>query len=130
MAPPQQSVSAPERDREAAPEGEARRLLRYARPVAHLILLGSALGVTTRGFSLAVPFFTARIIDSAAGQLDPSTLNSTGLLLVLIVLGAALTQFAAAMVFAYVGERIVLEVRGDIFSHVLSLSDVGKDQLD
>jgi len=92
------------------------------RPVALVMVVGALLAVVSRGFTLLTPMLGGRLVDAANSGADASALNTTGTYLFLVVIGAAIGQFGAAMAFAYVGERIVLAVRRDIFSHVLTLS--------
>jgi ABC-type multidrug transport system fused ATPase/permease subunit len=105
-----------------AAESEPRRLFRYARPFVHLSALATILAVAARGMVLVLPQLTSRMIDTAQGQLSPALLGKTGALLLGVLLVAALLQFAGALMFVYVGERIVQDLRRDVFSHLLSLS--------
>ena len=109
---------------EAADAGaaEPRHLLRYARPFVPLIAIATLLSLGARLTVLVLPQLASRIIDTAQGQLPPSLLNPTGVLLVVALLFAALLQFAGAVLFAFVGERVVQNLRHDLFSHLLSLS--------
>ena len=71
---------------------------------------------------LVLPLLASRIIDTAQGQLPPSLLTTTGGQLLAALLIAALLQFAGAVLFTFVGERVVQNLRHDLFSHLLSLS--------
>jgi ABC-type multidrug transport system fused ATPase/permease subunit len=103
-------------------ESEPRHLFRYARPFVPLIALATVLSLAARGIVLVLPQLASRIIDTAQGQLPSSLLNSTAVLLVAALLAAAFLQFAGAVLFALVGERVVQNLRTDLFSHLLSLS--------
>ena len=103
-------------------ESEPRNLFRYARPFAPLIALAALLSLAARLIVLVLPQLASRIIDTAQGQLAPSLLNPTALLLVVALLLAAFLQFGGAVMFAFVGERAVQNLRYDLFSHLLSLS--------
>jgi ABC-type multidrug transport system fused ATPase/permease subunit len=113
---------APESRGAVAAETDARYLFRYARPLLPLIALATLLSVGARGAVLVFPQLTSRIIDAAQGQLSPSLVSTTGALLIAALLLAAFLQFSGAVLFSYVGERMVQRLRRDIFSHLLSLS--------
>jgi ATP-binding cassette subfamily B protein len=106
----------------AATATERRRLFRYARPYLQLIVIATLASVGARAFVLALPLLASRIIDTAQGQLPPSLLTTTGIALLAVLLMAALLQFAGAVLFSFVGERVVQNLRHDLFSHLLSLS--------
>ncbi len=106
----------------AAAEPEPRHLFRYARPFLHLSAIATILSVGARGLVLVLPQLTSRIIDTAQGHVPPSLLSTTGLLLIAALLMTALLQFSGAVLFAYVGERVVQDLRRDLFTHLLSLS--------
>jgi ATP-binding cassette subfamily B protein len=103
-------------------ESESHNLFRYARPFLHLIAIATVVSVGARGLVLVLPQLTSRIIDTAQGHAPPSLLSTTGVLLLVAILMTALLQFSGAVLFAYVGERIVQNLRSDLFTHLLSLS--------
>jgi ATP-binding cassette subfamily B protein len=107
---------------EVATGRDPRNLFRYARPFVPLITIATLLSLGARGIVLVVPQLASRIIDTAQGQLPSSLLNPTGALLLAALLLAAFLQFAGAVLFAFVGERVVQNLRYDLFSHLLSLS--------
>jgi ATP-binding cassette, subfamily B, bacterial len=106
----------------AAAEAKPGHLFRYARPFLPLITIATLLSLGARGIVLVVPQLASRIIDTAQGQLPSSLLNPTGALLLAALLLAAFLQFAGAVLFAFVGERVTQNLRHDLFSHLLSLS--------
>jgi len=103
-------------------DSKPRHPFQYARPFLHLTVIATLLSVGARGMILVLPQLTSRIIDTAQGHAPESLLSTTGLLLMGAVLMAALLQFSGAVLFAYVGERIVQDLRHDLFTHLLSLS--------
>jgi ABC-type multidrug transport system fused ATPase/permease subunit len=110
------------RTSDAAAESEQRYLFRYVRPFFRLIAVATVLSVGARGAVLVLPQLASRIIDTAQGHAPPSLLSATGALLLGALLMTALLQFSGATLFAYVGERIVQDLRRDLFTHLLSLS--------
>src|SRR5262245_48749525 len=105
-----------------AAASEPRHLFRYIRPFVSQIALATLLSLGARVIVLVLPQLASKIIDTAQGQLPPSLLNPTSALLVTALLLAAFLQFGGAVLFAYVGERAVQNLRYDLFSHLLSLS--------
>jgi ABC-type multidrug transport system fused ATPase/permease subunit len=116
------AVSLPTISEMISAESGPRSLFRYARPFLHLIAIATVASVGARALVLVLPQFASRIIDTAQGQLPPSLLSTTGALLMGALLLAALLQFTGAVLFAFVGERVVQNLRYDLFSHLLSLS--------
>jgi ATP-binding cassette subfamily B protein len=105
-----------------AAESETSYMFRYARPFLHLTTIATLLSVGARGLVLVLPQLASRIIDTAQGNIPPSLLSTTGLLLMGTLLMTAVLQFSGAVMFAYVGERVVQNLRRDLFTHLLSLS--------
>jgi len=103
-------------------ESDSRTLFRYARPFLYLTVIATVLSVAARGLVLVLPQLSSRIIDAGQGQAPQSLLSATGSLLLATLLMTALLQFSGAVMFAYVGERIVQNLRNDLFTHLLSLS--------
>ena len=111
---------------------EAARLLAYVLPyrrkfvAAHLCLLVSSLA------GLAFPFFTGRLIDGASRglggwtaqpswALDPASINTTALLLMLVLAVQALCSSLQTYWLAEVGERSLADLRRDTFARLIRL---------
>jgi ABC-type multidrug transport system fused ATPase/permease subunit len=105
-----------------AVQSARRRLFQYARPFLRLTVIATVISVGARGLVLVLPQLASRIIDTAQGHAPPSLLSTTGLLVMGALLMAAALQFSSAVLFAYVGERVVQNLRHDLFTHLLSLS--------
>ncbi|HVQ12667.1 MAG TPA: ABC transporter ATP-binding protein, partial [Vicinamibacterales bacterium] len=85
-------------------------------------MTATVLSVVARALVLVLPQLTSRIIDTAQAHAAPALLSTTGILLMATLLGAAVLQFLGAILFVYVGERVVQDLRRDLFTHLLSLS--------
>jgi ATP-binding cassette subfamily B protein len=110
---------------------EAARLFAYVLPyrrkfiAAHLCLLASSLA------GLGFPFFTGRMIDGAsrglgvvtrAGwALDAASINTTALLLMLVLAVQALGSSFQTCWLAEVGERSLADLRRDTYSRLIRL---------
>jgi ATP-binding cassette, subfamily B, bacterial len=93
-------------------------VLRYRRKVtAAIFFLGLAAAMT-----LALPLAVRRMIDHGFSNSDSAFIASYFSMLVVI---AAVLAFASAMRYYYVitlGERVVADLRSDVFAHVTELS--------
>ncbi|MCR4404380.1 MAG: ABC transporter ATP-binding protein/permease [Candidatus Acetothermia bacterium] len=107
-----------------------RRLLRYLRPYRRLFALTLALGLVLMGLELAMPYITKLAIDL---YMEPATgaqiareaaLRGIGLLALayLGILGARfLLSFGQMYLSQYTGQRVMFDLRKEIFEHVLRL---------
>ena len=111
--------------------GLMRRLLRYALPHKHLIILALLLLFTVTLGSLVGPFIIQRAID---GPLKDSILGSSPdagsafreiLVLLSVFLGVSLLllvlRFAQSLVMAHIGQRVVFDLRQQIYTHLLRM---------
>ncbi|MEE3181082.1 MAG: ABC transporter ATP-binding protein [Planctomycetota bacterium] len=107
------------------------RLLRYALPHKHLIILALLLLFTVTLGSLVGPFIIQRAID---GPLKDSILGSSPdagsafreiLVLLSVFLGVSLLllvlRFAQSLVMAHIGQRVVFDLRQQIYTHLLKM---------
>lgn len=99
-----------------------RRLLGCLRPVATLLVFALIFLVVCKAATLSVPRIMALLIDHAIGQGEGAPISSVAGLLILLFVVAAGCQFMGVTLLAYVGERVALALRRDVFSHLLSLS--------
>jgi len=97
------------------------RLLGYARPyrvrlsIAFVsLLIASALG-------LAFPQVVRLIIDAAFVERDTDLLNRMAFLLIGLFAVQALFSFLRTYLLAYTGERVVADVRTEVYSHLTTL---------
>lgn len=113
----------------SAPAGDGKRDLRplaallpyVARYKLHAALAALAL-LGASATTLVLPVAIRRMIDYGFGADDPSLVNNY--FTVLIMVAAALATFSALRYFLVtsLGERIVADVRADVFSHLMYLS--------
>ena len=98
-----------------------RRLTAYLKPHwrgaawALLMIVGAA------GLETAVPLVTQHAIDVDIAGRDPRGLLSTIGLFMALSLGAFLMRYGQQLVTGWIGQSIVLELRGRLFRHVLGL---------
>ncbi len=99
-----------------------RRLLVFVRPYRrHLalvlvaIVVGSVLG-------LAGPYALQFLIDAVFKQNDPQLLNRITLILVAIFAAQSIFYFVRAYLLAFIGERVMADLRIQLFEHLQGLS--------
>ncbi len=99
-----------------------RRLLAYL--LAHkLRLLLSAIGlIFASALSLVFPAVIQQVIDSVFSDADVALLDAITLALLLVFVFRSLASFLQNYTLNYVGERIVLQMRSELYAHLQTLS--------
>lgn len=93
-------------------------LLRYrTRVLAALVALIAAAAAT-----LAVPLAVRRMIDHGFSGSDPAFIDNYFAMLALIALALAVASASRFYYVTWLGERVVADVRADVFAHVTRLS--------
>jgi len=97
------------------------RLLSYAKP--YRVRLGIALIslLVAGALGLAFPQVVGMLIDAAFVQRDSQKLNQFALLLVGVFAAQAGFSFLRTYLLSYTGERIVADVRTQLYNHLTSL---------
>lgn len=99
-----------------------RRLFSYLKPYTGRMILAIIALFFATGFGLAFPAVIVRLLDSITRTQDYSTVNTlAGALIGLFFLQAIFT-FVQSYLLAYVGERIVFDVRTSLYTHLQKLS--------
>ena len=109
-------------DQEPSPVVVFRHLVGYVKPFRLLLGLGIGLVVATRGLILLAPRLISEMVNSATGQVNESSLDPAEIWFAAIIVGFLVCRTLGAIIVAYVGEKVVLELRRDILDHLLSLS--------
>lgn len=84
--------------------------------------------VSAAVITLILPTAIRRMIDYGFGADDPELINSYFLLLMGVVTGLAVASSVRFFLVMWIGERIVAEVRSDVFQHMTTLSPGFYDQ--
>ncbi len=99
-----------------------RRMLGYVRPYRlHLVLAGICL-VSISLLSLAMPWAVKDLVDQVVVGEDLAQLNRIALLLAGIFVVRAVFGVAQTYLVAWAGERVVANLRRELYEHLLSLS--------
>ena len=101
---------------------QLRRLFSYVRP--YRFRLYAALVVISIGsvLSLAGPYTLQFLVDAVFQQNDAALLNQITLILVAIFATQSVFYFFRAFLLAYIGERVMTDLRIALFEHLQSLS--------
>src|SRR5690349_2112899 len=97
------------------------RLLAYARPYRARLAVALVSLFIASGLGLAFPQVVRWLIDAAFIEHDSARLNSLALLLVGLFTTQAAFSFLRSYLLAYTGERIVADVRIQLYNHLTSL---------
>ena len=86
-------------------------------------MLGAAVAlIVAAACLLVIGQGVKRVIDSGFAQGDPAALNRALFLLLAVIVVMALSTYARFYLVSWVGERVVADIRRDVFSHLLELS--------
>jgi subfamily B ATP-binding cassette protein MsbA len=98
------------------------RLLSYVKPYwLRLAIAFSSLLVAT-GLALVFPQLVRLIIDAAFNERNAGKLNTLAVWMICLFAAQAGFSFLRAYLLSYTGERIVADVRVQVYKHLISLS--------
>ncbi|MEA4909896.1 MAG: ABC transporter transmembrane domain-containing protein [Anaerolineaceae bacterium] len=98
------------------------RLFAYLKPYRGRMTLAILALVISSGFGLAFPMVIVRLLDTVTRTQETGPINLLAGLLVVIFLLQAVFSFFQSYLLAYVGERIVLDLRTSLYAHLQQLS--------
>lgn len=98
------------------------RLFGYLKPYLGKMILAILALLASSGFGLAFPLVIVRLLDSVTKAKSFAPLNNLALLLGGIFLLQAVFSFFQSYLLAYVGERIVYDLRTTLYNHLQKLS--------
>lgn len=99
-----------------------RRLLRYVYPYSRRMGLALTVLVLATLLGLAMPLVVRSVVDVVFVERSLTLLNRFALLLTLLFLAQAFFSFINRYNLAYVGERVVADLRQQLYQRLLSLS--------
>ena len=97
------------------------RLLRYVRPhtrVFALSLLGTVIAAATEPL---IPALIQPLLDGSFVAKDPHSIRLMPLLLVAVFIIRGLAIFVGALAMEWIAQRVVTDLRGDLFARLLTL---------
>ncbi len=98
-----------------------RRLLRYVRPYGWLVVVSLALLMLDGLLQLVGPLLTQRVIDVALPRHDVAMATQAALLFAASLVGSFGAQFGETMLTTLLGQRVMRDLRNDVFDHLQRL---------
>ena len=99
-----------------------RRLLGYVRPYRRLVLGALAFLFAEGGLQLVGPFLTRRVIDVALPARDVGMVRTAALLYLVALVAQFICSYAETLLTSLLGQRVMRDLRIEIFSHLQRLS--------
>ncbi|MEW4460606.1 ABC transporter transmembrane domain-containing protein [Roseibium algicola] len=117
-----------------SPSGKSRRSLRPLTRLLpylfrHKIMVAAAVAAlfSAAVITLVLPAAVRRMIDFGFGADDPALVNSYFAVLIGVVCALATASSVRYFLVMWIGERVVADVRSDVFAHMIRLSPVFYD---
>lgn len=98
------------------------RMLGFVRPYAWQSVLGLALAGAATWVSLQPPLFTKALIDEVIGQHRTALLRPLVMWLTAVYIGRSVLTFARSYLLAWLGQRVVADVRSMTYRHLHQLA--------
>lgn len=98
-----------------------RRLLKYVRPIYGYMFLGVILLLANSGFSVIGPILTKIGIDKYIANKDANGLAMISLLYLGVLVAGFVVNFARTFLMEWIGQRVMFDLRVEIFSHLQRL---------
>jgi ATP-binding cassette subfamily B protein len=99
-----------------------RRLLRYLRPYRWIAVAAVLLLLVQSGLALIGPRLTERALDVAIPRMDLGLLGLLAGLYLASLLLELVVEYGGALLTAFVGQRVMYDLRMEIFGHLQRLS--------
>ena len=99
-----------------------RRLARYLKPYGWRIAGAGVALTVAAGTVLSLGVGLRFLIDQGFANGDPALLDAALLALLGVVIVLAGSTFARFYLVSWIGERVVADIRRDVYNHVISLS--------
>src|SRR5687767_11956892 len=99
-----------------------RRLLAYVRPYTRLVLGALVFLFAEGALQLVGPFLTRRVIDVAVPARDLGMVRSAALVYLAALLAQFVCSYAETVLTSLLGQRVMRDLRIQIFSHLQRLS--------
>ncbi|HSE97665.1 MAG TPA: ABC transporter transmembrane domain-containing protein [Blastocatellia bacterium] len=107
-------------DRKGSPR-DLLRLVAYAKPYRARLAVAFVSLLIASSLGLAFPQFVRLIIDAAFVERDAARLNQMALALIGLFAAQAAFSFLRTYLLSYTGERVVADVRTQVYSHLTTL---------
>lgn len=98
------------------------RLLEYVRPYTKWMVVSTIALLFSVGLGLILPLVIRSLVDSVLVERNLDLLNQLALGLFLVFILQAVASFVNRLSLAYVGEKVVANIRVEVYSHLQRLS--------
>ncbi|HUS93875.1 MAG TPA: ABC transporter ATP-binding protein [Patescibacteria group bacterium] len=98
------------------------RLLKYTYPYRTRLILAIILMVITALLSVSGPWIIGKAIDEGIAAGDLGQLRRWSIIFLVVALGEWLANRSRISIMAYVGTKVVANIRGDLYRHLHRLS--------
>jgi ATP-binding cassette, subfamily B, bacterial MsbA len=109
-------------DKKAAAKDTVRLIRKYGRPYLPLFALAFICLIGAGGLALFYPYFVGKLLGSVFTSREAGQLNWILKILIVILCVQSAFSFGRTYLLNYIGERLVSDVRQDLYSHLLRLS--------
>ena len=116
------SQEEPERKRARQPLATSRRLFGYLRPFWKAMTLATICLAISSTAILIFPWVMQHLLDSVFVHHDYLLLDQIALLLIFVFTIRALFDFGQSYLVSYTGERLIANLRRQVYSHLQSLT--------
>lgn len=99
-----------------------RRLLTYLRPYRWHAIAAVVLLLATAGLSLVGPYLTQQALDVAVPSKDEGLLGTLAMVFILALLIEFACEYTGSILAAFIGQRVMYDLRIQIFSYLQRLS--------
>ena len=101
--------------------GSLRYLSRYLRPYRRKVIAATAALVVTSSGVLGMGTALRYLVDQGIAKGNPELLGKGYLMLLAVVVALAVATYTRYLLVSWIGERVVADIRRDIFAKVLSM---------
>ena len=98
------------------------RLFSYLKPYTSRLIVVAVLVVIGTLFALAGPILLGVAIDDYIATADVPGLAQTAILMAAVYLGAAIAAVIHGVIMVDIGQRLVADIRSELFAHIQTLS--------
>jgi ATP-binding cassette, subfamily B, bacterial len=106
---------------EKAQISSLRYLFHYLRPYKSLVLVAFIALICTSFSLLGLGYALRYLVDEGIGKGNVELLNASYIKLIAVIIFLAFATFTRYFLVTYIGEKVVADIRRDIFSHLLGL---------
>ena len=98
------------------------RLMKYAIPYLHLMLLAIVMVLFITGFELYRPKLMGEAVDLFIKKGSFSAVRRTAIIYLFVLIGSFLFNFLQTWILQLTGQKIIYNIRQEVFEHVQNLS--------